>query len=281
MDIFTHLTSGYLLKKNLIKQENKIYMIFFLLSSIAPDIDILWSYYNMSLHRTLTHSLVLSPIFALIISFIFYFFVRKKWVFSIKKIYLISFVWILAHIFLDSIVVWWVPLFYPFSDKYYSFNLYTYVLDPFFFLIFILILFFVILKKFFKLKINLEKFFMLNFLFIFIILLRFWENFYAWKISNFSEYIVIPYSQELKDLFFSNRYKVINKQENFYNIEYIDIFSGKIFWKEKVKIYSDKENICKNKMHKWFLFKQNNLIWDIRYTSKLTNSWNCFRWKKY
>jgi len=64
MDFLTHFTSGYLLKKNLAKTKNKFYTIIFIIAAMSPDIDIIWSWNNMDLHRIFTHSLVLAPFFA-------------------------------------------------------------------------------------------------------------------------------------------------------------------------------------------------------------------------
>ncbi len=276
MDIFTHLTSWYFLKENLKDNKSRFYLVFFLLASIAPDTDIIWSYNNLSLHRVLTHSLLLSPIFALFISSIFYCFVRKNKEFKFKKIYFISLVWILAHIFLDYIVVWGVPLFYPFSEKYYSLNLYIYVLDPFLFLITFLVIIFSILDYHSIINFNKRKIVFLNLLFIFIFLFRFLEWNYAWKISKLENYTKVPYIENISDLVFLYRYKIIEKRDSFYHINYVDIVSSKIFKQEKIKI-SNKNNLCP-KMHESFLFEENGLIWDIRYTNKLRDSGSCFYW---
>ena len=80
----------YLLKKTFLDKKSKDFLIFFLLSAISPDIDIIWSFNNVELHRVLSHSLLLSPIFALFISSIFYIFIRKNKNFDFKKVYLIS-----------------------------------------------------------------------------------------------------------------------------------------------------------------------------------------------
>ena len=272
------MASGYLLKNNFMKKNKKYYTIFFILAAISPDIDILWSWNNINLHRVLTHSLVFLPFFALIISSIFYFFVRKKPNISFLKIFLVSVFWILAHIFLDYIVVWGVPLLYPFSEKYFSLNLYIYIYEPFFLLTFLLIILFIFLKKFFNFKFNSKKILLLNFIFITTLLFRFWENYYAGKLSELNDYLVIPYTQNYSDIFLYNRYRIIKKENWYYNIRDINIFDKKVNWKYKIKIYNW-ENNCSN-MHKWFLFKENWMIWDIRYTAKLFDSNSCFTWKK-
>ena len=286
MDFLTHFTSGYLIKKKLAKTKNKFYTIIFIIAAMSPDIDIIWSWNNMDLHRIFTHSLVLAPFFAWILSLIIYFIMRifffwkKDFLekdFSYFKIYLISIIWVLVHLFLDYLVVWWIPLFYPFNEIYFSLNLYLYVIEPFLFLTFLILIVFLILQKFTSFKITAKKLFLLNFLFIFVFIFRFWENYYAGKISWFEKYSTIPYITETSDYFYLNRYKVISKKDWFYNIKYIDIISGKVKLEKKVRIYSWKNN-C-SKMHFWFLYKQWNLIWDIRYSDRLTEVWHCF-WGK-
>ncbi len=278
MDIFTHLTSGYFLKKNLLDKKSKFYLVFFLLAALSPDIDIIWSWSNISLHRVITHSLLLSPIFTIFISGIFYLFVRKNKKFKFKKIYFISLSWILVHIFLDYIVVWWVPLFYPFSEKYYSLNLYTYVLDPFLFLVTFSIIIFSILSYHWKIDFNKKKVVFLNFLFIFILFFRFLEWSYAWSISKLENYTKVPYIKNMSDLVFLYRYKIIERKDGFYHINYVNILSSKIFKQKIVKI-SNKNNLCA-KMHNSFLFEESDLIWDIRYADKLKDSDSCFYWVK-
>ncbi len=274
MDIFTQLTSGYLLKRIFSDKKTRFFLIIFLFSAVSPDIDIIWSWNNINLHRVLTHSLLLSPIFAFVLSFVFYFFNKKNKNITFRKIYLISLSWILAHIFLDYIAVWGIPILYPFSDKYYSLNLYMYVFDFFLFWVFAVVVLFIFLENKTKFVFSKMKVVFLSFLFCFIIFFRFLEWYYAGKISFLEDYIAVPYIKTGSDFLYLNRYKVIEKRGGFYNIEYVNVFSGNIFKIEKIKA-SEYQDICP-KMHKWFLFEEGNLIWDIRYSDKLLDSGSCF-----
>ena len=279
MDIFTHLTWWYLLKKIFSNKKNRFILIIFLFSAIFPDLDIIWSWNNIALHRILTHNLTLAPIFSLIISYIFYNLAKRNKQISFIKIYFIVLSWILLHIFLDYIAVWGIPLFYPISNKYYSLNLYTYVFDLFLFLIFTAIIIFIILEHKTKFRFTKFKALFLTFLFYLIISIRFLEWYYAWKISSLENHTTVPFIITGSDFLYINRYKIIEKKDNYFYIEYVDIFSKEILLKTKVKI-SDKQDSC-SQMHNWFLFEEWNLIWDIRYTDKLTDSNSCFYWTKF
>ncbi len=274
MDIFTHLASWYFLKKVFLDKKSKYVLVFFIISAISPDLDIIWSFNNVWLHRILTHSLLLSPIFAVFLSFIFYIFIRKKNILSFSKLYFVSLSWISIHIFLDYLVVWWIPLFYPFSEKYYSLNLYTYVFDPLLFITIVITLILYILSLETRLNFSRKKSLFFGILFIFIIFIRFSEWFYAWKISDLNNYVAIPYTKNSYDFIFMNKYKVIEIKDGYFYIKYVDIFFREIFKTEKIKA-SEYQEIC-SQMHKWFLFEDGDLIWDVRYNDKLADSWSCF-----
>ncbi len=91
------------------------------LAGLFPDIDIPVSiilFGDASIHRTFGHSIWVPLIF--FIGFIYsYFFREQKW----WKFFLMCFIGVSIHIMLDMSLSGYVSLFYPFSDKFYGFNL--------------------------------------------------------------------------------------------------------------------------------------------------------------
>ena len=112
-----------------------------ILGSILPDIDTLLakpgSINYLIKHRTVTHSLFLSPIYALIIALIFklIFFDQTFIVF-----FSCAFIGILSHLLVDAFNSFGTMLFYPFNNNKIALDL-IYEFDPFISLLFLLMTF--------------------------------------------------------------------------------------------------------------------------------------------
>lgn len=270
MDFLTHSISWYFLKKFCYDIDSKKILILFVLWALFPDIDVLWSFNNYNLHRVITHSFILIPIITLFPAFIFYYFYKKEVRFYI--IYMIFIFGILSHIFLDTLLVWWTPLFWPISDKYYSFNLYTYVLEPLFFPIYVYFLLYYlgIIKKITNLSVKIMLFSMLL-----VITLKFSLNIYASSITEIPNNISIWIINKPIDLIIYRYYNSIWHNEWKIKWEIIDIYKWNIIEKYEKDLYEDKNNVCSS-LHNWYLFIENWLVGDIRYTQILKDDGNCF-----
>lgn len=104
------------------------------LAAVFPDIDYLWFWIDplrflADWHRGITHSLVMLPIFALLLGWLIstYRGHRDRW-----KIYSgYCALGLLSHVFADLLTVYGIQLFAPFSDERFSLSL-SYVVDPYF-----------------------------------------------------------------------------------------------------------------------------------------------------
>lgn len=97
---FGHALVGYTFSKVLDKNESKILMVLAIISSILPDIDVLSfklgiSYDHWLGHRGLTHSILFSIIWALLLSLIFG--KQRKIIF-----FLVLFLGTMSHALLDA-----------------------------------------------------------------------------------------------------------------------------------------------------------------------------------
>jgi inner membrane protein len=104
----THMAAGILVSIPLLTVSDPI-AILGIAGSIAPDLDI--KLLGQKYHRTITHSLIALAATTMPTNFI-----SER----------ISIVWCasyISHLFLDSLTVKGVPLFYPFSKKYYGLKL--------------------------------------------------------------------------------------------------------------------------------------------------------------
>lgn len=274
MDIFTHSIWWYLLKKNFYNKTSRKILSVFLISSIFPDIDVIWSYNNHDLHRVLTHSILTAPFICIFLSIIFYFIFKKE--IKYYKLFLICLSWIFMHIFLDVLVIWWIPLFWPISDKYFSLDLYTYVIEPLFFPIYLL--FFVFLLGMIK-KIN-TKVIKIIWIYVLVIFsIKLWIHFYIDSLSTIKNNKIVGIITNLYDLSIQRYYKSIEIDENKIKWEIIDLFKFKVIETYEKEIYKDKNHLCAN-LHKWFLYIENWIIWDIRYSLDLKDTNSCFTWIK-
>jgi membrane-bound metal-dependent hydrolase YbcI (DUF457 family) len=270
MDIFTHAFSG-LAAGNITKNKNqKKIILVLLISALFPDIDGLALLFSGKLegHRLLTHSLIFSLVFPVICASAFYFIYKKK--VEIYKLYVASLFGVLIHIFLDSLIVWGSPLFYPFSDKFYSFNIYLAVIDPYLFSGYIILFLLFALHKldFFKLNIRKAIGIMSGFV-ILIFISRFAFQLQANRLTTLTNPLILPYNEEINDYFFQRHWKAIVSENNQFIYEIIDIYTGKIIERNARQMYLG-TNDCPE-FTKKYLYTENNRIGDIRYTSHLIN----------
>ncbi len=274
MDIFTHTISWYLLKKNFFDVNSKKILTIFLITSIFPDIDIIWSYNNYNLHRVLTHSLLMSPFISALLSILFFYIFKKE--IRFKTIFIICLSWILLHLFFDTILIWGIPLFWPLSKTYYSLNLYTYVIEPMFFPIYLLFLIFLlkVLKNIWNKIIKIISIYMLIIFFV-----KVWIHIYVDNISTLKNNTIVWIINSSSDLFIQRYYKSVQINKNQIKWQIIDLYSWKIVGTFEKNLYINNSWLC-SLLHKWFLFIENWFVWDIRYTQNLWDNWNCFNWLK-
>lgn len=274
MDILTHSVTWFLLKKWFRDIDSKKIILLFIVWALFPDIDIIWSYNNYNLHRVITHSLLLVPFIAVIPSIIFFYIFKKE--IKLLHIYIILFSWILSHIFLDTLLIWWTPFFWPLMDNYYSLNLYQVVIEPLFIPVYLFFLMYLlwIIKVISKNTIKIISFFMIT-----VFVIKFWMLAYSNTLSNLKNTTSIWLIRESNDLIFQRYYNIISIWNNEIKWEVVDIYNWTVMDSYTKKSYIDLNNICSN-MHKWYLYQENGFIWDIRYSMKLNNNDTCFYWKR-
>lgn len=124
MDSITHTLMGLTIygtvnKNEMPKELRKSLFTASVVGSHIPDIDILYRLtergrlmYQMW-HRGFSHSLLMAPFWALLI----YFICMLIWKTKDKKIFIISFISVLTHIFFDALNTWGTGLFEPFSSE--------------------------------------------------------------------------------------------------------------------------------------------------------------------
>jgi inner membrane protein len=137
MDILTHGLTGALLGRalsnNIKKLKPKTFILIGAFAAIFPDFDFLFILKSTSTyleyHRSITHSLILLPIWAFLISLFFSWLLRNKillhknWIEEgstnkaiLKEVYLLSFLSILSHILSDVITDFGIMLLSPFIN---------------------------------------------------------------------------------------------------------------------------------------------------------------------
>lgn len=126
MMLVDHIASSIILSNSNRTIRNKsILWIICIFSSIAPDI-LAFFYHPGSIeylsHRSYTNSVIIAPIYALAIAFIFKLIsLRNQIPFYIY--FLVSLVSYYLHIFLDFITPYGSPLFFPFTNKQYGLDI--------------------------------------------------------------------------------------------------------------------------------------------------------------
>ena len=128
MDTITHTLFGFALygtvdKKDMDKNHKKAYLMTAVGASLIPDIDIIsrsWDtegLYQMW-HRGITHSLFLTPLWALL------FFLLSIWLFKVKdkKIFFFALLAVFIHVTSDLFNAWGTGYFEPFSSTRITFG---------------------------------------------------------------------------------------------------------------------------------------------------------------
>lgn len=274
MDMITHSMSWYFLKKWFYDVDSKKILILFICWALFPDIDILWSFNDYKLHRVLTHSIFMLPFVSIIPSFIFYHIFKKE--IKYKIIYFIFFVWIILHIFLDTIIIWWTPLFWPISDKYYSLNIYTFVFEPLFLPVYLYFLFYFL--KIIK-SVTMKTVKIMTFYMIFVFVFKLSLLFYVDQLSHVNNNTVIGMIKSPSDLIIQRYFNSFWTYWDKIHWEIIDLYSWNIVENYEKDVYVDKNLYCSN-LHNGYLFSENGFVWDIRYGTILWDSGNCFFWIK-
>ncbi len=126
MDPLSHSLLGAALTGSVSKKDTlRLAIGISALSAMSPDLDVLIHSKSdpllmLEYHRGFTHSFAFIPIGALICSFIFWIFLRRKLSFS--KIYLYSFIGYATHSLLDSCTSYGTQIFWPFSSLRAAWN---------------------------------------------------------------------------------------------------------------------------------------------------------------
>ncbi|MBI2816761.1 MAG: metal-dependent hydrolase [Acidobacteria bacterium] len=126
MDTITHGITGALIAKSFSEREGRIATLAVTLGSVFPDIDtfVTWFYDDgiafLKIHRGVTHSVVMLPVFALVFGAITCILSRRK-----NKWLLFSMLYgigIASHIFLDLITAYGTMIWSPVSYARYSWD---------------------------------------------------------------------------------------------------------------------------------------------------------------
>lgn len=142
MDNITHSLTGALAAKviettkvaePLDRSQRRTMFWLLVISANLPDADVVMRFfgeplYPLQYHRGITHSLVFSPIFALLPALLFY--LLGKWK-NFKVLWAIAFAGIVLHIFFDLITAFGTQIFAPLSTARYSLD-WMFIIDPLF-----------------------------------------------------------------------------------------------------------------------------------------------------
>lgn len=100
-------------------------------AALFPDIDIVFRavdpLFYLVHHRAITHSIVMAPVWALLLALIFA--ALFRWRYSWSAFYGVSLIGLLVHVFGDWINAYGTKLLAPITDTQFSFDT-TFVLDP-------------------------------------------------------------------------------------------------------------------------------------------------------
>ena len=102
-------------------------------AAIFPDIDYLLFWINpldflAYWHRAETHSIILAPLWAFLLSFVVTKFTKIR---DLRLVFIISLIGVISHALADSLTVFGTKWFTPFSEIQISWNL-LFVIDPYF-----------------------------------------------------------------------------------------------------------------------------------------------------
>lgn len=133
MDPLSHAVTGAAFAQSAARRKEVVAAtVVGLLAGMFPDVDIFIQSDSdpllyLEYHRQFTHSLVMVPVFALLLSGAFHLFLRR-WL-SFGRSYLFSFLALLHHGILDAMTSYGTHLFWPFSDQRESWSIVS-VVDP-------------------------------------------------------------------------------------------------------------------------------------------------------
>lgn len=134
MMLTDHIASSIILSNSIRTiRDRKILWILCIISSIVPDI-LAFFYHPGSIeylyHRRFTNSVILAPLYVLVITIIFKIITYKNHL-PFFIIFVVSLLSYFLHIILDLITPYGSPLFFPLTNKLYSFDL-IHSFDPVF-----------------------------------------------------------------------------------------------------------------------------------------------------
>ena len=136
MDVISQAIFGSSLSQSFANDKVQQFSAFLIgaLAGMAPDLDVLIRSSDdpllfLEFHRQFTHSLIFIPFGALVCTFLFYPFIKKKLRFL--QVYLFSFLGIATHGLLDACTSYGTQLFWPFSNERVSWSIVS-IVDPFF-----------------------------------------------------------------------------------------------------------------------------------------------------
>jgi len=268
MDPFTHSFGGLALGNFSSSKSRSRFLIALVVSALLPDIDGALLLFSNSIqgHRLATHSLPFGALLAVACSLILYFAFKRR--ISICPLLVACVSGILIHLLLDSLVVWGVPLFYPFNNTFYSFDLYLTVLDPYLILSYLLLFLAFVFSKLGLLQVDPKKAIALVSIFALIILAsRFLFQFQASRITTLKGPTLVPMNEDFNDFFFQRHWKAISSSNGEFRVETIDILRHTILNRlTTTKVQTT--NPCPLFTQE-YLYTENGRIGDIRYTNTL------------
>ena len=129
MDTITHILLGYSFAQSEIISKSREAQAVIILASIFPDIDLVWRIKGLDKyfihHRRESHCF-----FGLLVqSFVLLGLARLLSQINIWLLWLLIWIGLLGHIMLDFFTSYGVPVFYPFTKRFFSFAL-LFIFDP-------------------------------------------------------------------------------------------------------------------------------------------------------
>ena len=122
MDLVHHALIGGIGFISSMEQSSELVGMAFVAGSIFPDLDVVFMLFGkrfyLKQHQSITHSLFLSPLFAMLIISPLLIYFGFQWSF-----FLSAWFGLLIHIFLDYTNTYGISLFYPISKKRYSLDI--------------------------------------------------------------------------------------------------------------------------------------------------------------
>lgn len=139
MDPFTHITAGAIGAQAIRnpQQRDRYLLLFCILAAWLPDIDnfigFLGTEFYLIYHRGLTHSFFGGILFATVFVGIFKLFVKP---FPFKRGFILAYLFIALHIFLDLITSYGTQIFFPLTNARYALTS-VFIIDPIYTLVMI------------------------------------------------------------------------------------------------------------------------------------------------